>query len=672
MTIAPAPPTEPQVRRYAQLMGSVMFFVVTHALALVTMLLFLQPGVDSSLPLLVRAEFVRDHSVTWVIGWLPWQLSALSDLLVSITLLRYVRALPERPGQGAAAGALLFNLLAVFPEQYAELELVTTLVTQVHTLEGPALEAYMGEASRLFMILTGTVANTFYTCMLLGWMLTLGGVRRALGLSSRIPLAERVLLALFLLAGLLTYLAFDGAPAAAARYFTLSTAVNGLAFPGLILFSLFWAATLGDAHHARFAHPAEATWELRWPGTATGKGAALFADVAQRLGSPGFRDVMRVATRRWPYPTLRSQVEDVVYLNWMVPVERVRPLLPEGLELDGFEGLTPLSILTYRHGHFGPAFVGPLRRVMLSPIQSNWRVYLSPEPPAHPDRPALPRDAIAFISTALDSTLYTLGSRLGSDGLPSHRLGAGSHHVRERRDGGRSQLGGEHPCRDDDAAGGGAAGRGCVIFAVVMVRVLARGELLGDELAAQHAHPARESETPRLVRRELHDRLLMRREKAPHPEIGKDDLLRAARLFLAVEDEPHAGSPEWQTQRLKGKARSEGGETVVNYESPAPLPVDRIQLILPQVNTIAPARVESRRSESEPWLTRQSATFYRLASNSPGAPDARRPPERWTPPRRRSTTIAVPTNTRWHSNTGWPAAPPTWTNGSRRCWPTWA
>lgn len=90
----------------------------------------------------------------------------------------------------------------------------------------------------------------------------------------------------------------------------------------------------------------------------------------------------------------------------------------------------------------------------------------------------------------------------------------------------------------------------------------------------------------------------------------------------AVEDEPLAGSPEWQTQRLKGKARSEGGETVVNYESPAPLPVDRIQLILPQVNTIAPARIESRRSESDPWLTRQSATFYRLASNAPGAPDA--------------------------------------------------
>ena len=432
MTPAPTPPTPQQVQRYAQLMGSVMLFVVTHVLALVTMLLFLQPGLDSSLDLLARAAHVREHSTAWVIGWLPWQLSALSDLLVSITLLRYVRVLPGRPGHGAAWAALGFNVLAVVPEQYAELELVTTLVARVQTLEGDALRAYMGEASRLFMILTGTVANTFYTFMLLGWMLTLGGLRGALGLPMRILFVERVLLGLFLLAGLLTYLAFDSPPAHAARYFALSTAVNGLAFPGLILFSLFWAATLGDAHHLRFAHPAEATWALRWPGGSAGKGSALFAGLAQRLGSPGFRDVLRVLTRRWPYPTLRSQVHDVVYLNWMVPAERVRSLLPEGLVLDELDGRTPLSILTYRHGHFGPAFAGPLRRFMLSPLQSNWRVYLSPEPPTRPGQPALPQDAIAFISTCMDSTLYTLGSRLGSDGLPSHRLGAGSQHTRAR------------------------------------------------------------------------------------------------------------------------------------------------------------------------------------------------------------------------------------------------
>mgnify|MGYP000878625591 FL=1 len=135
MTPAPTPPTPQQVQRYAQLMGSVMLFVVTHVLALVTMLLFLQPGLDSSLDLLARAAHVREHSTAWVIGWLPWQLSALSDLLVSITVLRCVRVLPGRPGHGAAWAALGFNVLAVVPEQYAELQLVTTLVARVQTLE---------------------------------------------------------------------------------------------------------------------------------------------------------------------------------------------------------------------------------------------------------------------------------------------------------------------------------------------------------------------------------------------------------------------------------------------------------------------------------------------------------------------------------------------------------
>ena len=40
----------------------------------------------------------------------------------------------------------------------------------------------------------------------------------------------------------------------------------------------------------------------------------------------------------------------------------------------------------------------------------------------------------------MDSTLYTLGSRLGSDGLPSHRLGAGSQHTRTRASEGEEQV----------------------------------------------------------------------------------------------------------------------------------------------------------------------------------------------------------------------------------------
>ena len=79
MTPAPTPPTPQQVQRYAQLMGSVMLFVVTHVLALVTMLLFLQPGLDSSLDLLARAAHVREHSTAWVIGGTPATSTSCSD-----------------------------------------------------------------------------------------------------------------------------------------------------------------------------------------------------------------------------------------------------------------------------------------------------------------------------------------------------------------------------------------------------------------------------------------------------------------------------------------------------------------------------------------------------------------------------------------------------------------
>ncbi len=89
-----------------------------------------------------------------------------------------------------------------------------------------------------------------------------------------------------------------------------------------------------------------------------------------------------------------------------------------------------------------------------------------------------------------------------------------------------------------------------------------------------------------------------------------------------VEDEPAAGSPQWQSHRLTGKARLEAGQTVARYDAAARLPVDRVQLILRQLNTIAPAVIESRSSESDPWMTRLSATFYRLAAGPPGTPDA--------------------------------------------------
>src|SRR5205085_2855759 len=75
--------------------------------------------------------------------------------------------------------------------------------------------------------------------------------------------------------------------------------------------------------------------------------------------------------------------------------------LPSGTRLQRFGDRAVLTALTYRHGHFGPALLGPLRRCLPSPIQCNVRVYLE-SPACH----------VMFVSTCIDSAPYFLGSRL--------------------------------------------------------------------------------------------------------------------------------------------------------------------------------------------------------------------------------------------------------------------
>lgn len=112
---------------------------------------------------------------------------------------------------------------------------------------------------------------------------------------------------------------------------------------------------------------------------------------------------------------LASDVRDVVYLTWIVPVAAVREFVPQGIRIIERDGLTLFTVLTYRHGHFGPAFLGPLRRWFPSPLQGNWRLYVeSIEGIGNTGR------VVLFVRNVFDSLLYVLGSRLGSDALPSH------------------------------------------------------------------------------------------------------------------------------------------------------------------------------------------------------------------------------------------------------------
>ena len=118
---------------------------------------------------------------------------------------------------------------------------------------------------------------------------------------------------------------------------------------------------------------------------------------------------------RLPFLTLHSDVRDVVYVSWLVDAEAAQRLLPAGVTLWQRGGKTPFTVLTYRHGHFGPALLGPLRKLLPSPLQSNWRLYLDHTPPGAPAVPC-----VYFLKNIMDSLPHALGTRLFSDILPTH------------------------------------------------------------------------------------------------------------------------------------------------------------------------------------------------------------------------------------------------------------
>jgi len=120
-------------------------------------------------------------------------------------------------------------------------------------------------------------------------------------------------------------------------------------------------------------------------------------------------------------PAFRSDIRDVIYCNYVVAADRLLPLVPAGLELQrlGPDGRWALfTHLTYRHGHFGPAFLGPLRRLLPSPVHTNWRIYVRDRQSGH--------TGIYFVTNAIASTLHALAARLLSEGMPMHALADGS------------------------------------------------------------------------------------------------------------------------------------------------------------------------------------------------------------------------------------------------------
>ena len=119
---------------------------------------------------------------------------------------------------------------------------------------------------------------------------------------------------------------------------------------------------------------------------------------------------------RAPLFAMHSDIEDVVYVNYLIDAERAARLVPEGLELQrlGPRGDRALfTHLTYRHGHFGPRFLPALLRWLLpSPIQSNWRI--------HVRDPHTGLAGIEFIDNVVGSAAVAVAARVTSEGVSMH------------------------------------------------------------------------------------------------------------------------------------------------------------------------------------------------------------------------------------------------------------
>lgn len=217
---------------------SLQFFAVVHALALVTMLVLLRPGMDvAAFSVAERARYVVEHASAWRWGWLPWQLSALSDLWVSIAFWRWAARRGDASARRLTACALGLFLVSALPEQWAEGQLVTSFIAAARG----DLSSWQRQWA-LCAALTGVWANLGYTVMTYCWMKCAARLR---GRSVLAPWLERALLSAFVVAGAFTGMAtLIAGDATMGAWFAAASAVNGLAFPSLIVWSLLLAKQL--------------------------------------------------------------------------------------------------------------------------------------------------------------------------------------------------------------------------------------------------------------------------------------------------------------------------------------------------------------------------------------------------------------------------------------------
>jgi len=361
---------------------------ILHGLAMLSMAALLLPGTPggSQGDVAARMAYVAAHPWLWRLGWLPWQLTALGNLLLALALLRTPWI--ARP---LAWLTLLVTVCAFIPDQTGQ-ALWDTAGVALATHGNLATYA---DFERITFPVIAAGGGAGYTLAAVCWSLCLA---RARVWTRGMTVFSCLLWALFGLLALLAALPDGiGFPA------WLIGAGNAVSFMLLLL----WLALAAELVLRR-ARPTTA-WGRYMPWRYPRRAVGWLLDP---LANSRF---LRALSELLPVLAFRSDIQHVLYTNYLVPAERVAAIVPPGLDLQrvGADGrYTLVSVLTYRHGHFGPRLAGPLRRLFPSPIQSNWRLYVSD--------PQTGQRGVYFLTNAVSGLPQAMGARFLSEGMPMH------------------------------------------------------------------------------------------------------------------------------------------------------------------------------------------------------------------------------------------------------------
>lgn len=336
-----------------------------------------------------RVRLIAEHPWLFRLGWLPWQLTAVVDLVFAVTLVR-ARYLPK----ALSVATLAMTLAAIAPDQYAQAVWVTR---GVELARSAPLSEYLAWEAPVFDLTAGWGA-TGYT---LGTLVMLAAFWRARVWSLALSRATLVFCVAMIPAAVAPLLPPGARPPA-----QVVVVLNALGFSVLLL---LYAVLLEAVLRRRIGAEKHGRWA---PWASPGRG--LLARAVNAVADSRFFYALLEPV---PVFAMASDITDVVYVNYLVDAAKLEPLVPPGLEL---QRLGPgadkavFTFLSYRHGHFGFRFLGPLRRLSPSAIQTNWRI--------HVREPKSGREGVFFVTNAIDHLAQALGARLFSEGMPMHVL----------------------------------------------------------------------------------------------------------------------------------------------------------------------------------------------------------------------------------------------------------